>query len=139
MRTSILVLSLAISAAGILGANSVQAEEITRLIRTAAAEGSAEGEVTGKVATFWKRTTKSDSPVYTRITTIKTFSQPDCRRLNISLAQENVPTKSGQKIVYRQDFQMNICADGTPPKESIEAWEKQQASEKKNTKNKVKQ
>lgn len=114
-------------------AQSVAAEDLTSLIRTAAAEGSAEGEVTGKLATFWQSGTQSSSPVYARITTIKTFSQPDCRRLNISLVQENVPTKTGEKLVYRQDFQMNVCSDGTPPKESVEAWEKlQTAAAKKN-------
>ena len=107
------------------------AEELTQMIRAAAAEGSAEGVVTGKLAAFWQSGTKSDSPVYARITTIKTFSQPDCRRLNISIGQENVPTKTGEKLVYRQDFQMNVCSDGTPPKESVEAWEKQQSATKK--------
>lgn len=111
--------------------HSAAAEDLTRLIRAAAAEGSAEGEVTGKLTTFWKSGTKSDSPLYTKIATIKTFSQPDCRRLNISLVQENVPTKTGDKVVYRQDYQMNICSDGTPPKESIEAWEKSQSANKK--------
>ena len=108
--------------------HSAAAEDLTRMIRTAAAEGSAEGEVSGKLATFWQSGTQSTSPLYARITTIKTFSQPDCRRLNISLGQENVPTKTGEKLVYRQDFQMNVCSDGTPPKERDEAWEKQQAA-----------
>lgn len=110
---------------------SAAADELTQMIRTAAAEGSAEGVVTGKLAAFWQSGTKSDSPLYTKIATIKTFSQPDCRRLNISLVQENVPTKTGDKVVYRQDYQMNICSDGTPPKESIEAWEKSQSANKK--------
>ena len=110
---------------------SAAADELTQMIRTAAAEGSAEGVVTGKLAAFWQSGTKSDSPLYTKIATIKTFSQPDCRRLNISLVQENVPTKTGDKVVYRQDYQMNVCSDGTPPKESIEAWEKSQSASKK--------
>ena len=131
MRPTILILSFIVSSVVFLGTPSAHAEEMTRLIRTAAAEGSMEGEVTGKVAEFWKKVTRSNSPLYTKITTIKTFSQPDCRRLNISLAQENVPTKSGEKLVYRQDFQMNVCSDGTPPKESVDAWEKQQAEAKK--------
>lgn len=129
---------LLLSLLAILASAPAQAKEITRLIRSAAAEGSNEGEVTGKMAVFWKKTTGSNSPLYTKITTIKTFSQPDCRRLNISLVQENVPTKSGDKVVYRQDYQMNVCSDGTPPKESIEAWEKLQAEQKKNSKSQVK-
>lgn len=134
MRRTVLVLSLLT----LMGAAPAYAEELTYLIRSAAAEGSNEGEVTGKMAVFWKKTTGSNSPLYTKITTIKTFSQPDCRRLNISLVQENVPTKSGDKVVYRQDYQMNVCSDGTPPKESIEAWEKLQAEQKKNSKSQVK-
>ena len=120
-----------IVASSLVLAMPIHAEEITRLIRAAAAEGSAEGEVSGKLATFWQSGTQSSSPVYARITTNKTFSQADCRRLNISLGQENVPTKTGEKLVYRQDFRMNVCPDGTPPKESVEAWEKSHPANKK--------
>ena len=107
---------------------SANAEDLNRLMRSAAANGSAEGEVTGQVAQFWRETTKSNAPIFAKITTVKHFKRDDCRRLNVETWQDRVPTKQGELVLFKQSFQLNLCSDGTPPDESVAEWKAKEAA-----------
>lgn len=54
------------------------------------------------------------------VTTIKSFKQEGCKRLNVRLTQANVPTKDGQTIDFAIDYGINLCRDGSPPTEGMD-------------------
>lgn len=112
-------------------ATVAHADDLNRMMRSAAANGSAEGEVTGQVAQFWRETTKSNAPIFAKITTVKHFKRDDCRRLNVETWQDRVPTKQGELVLFKQSFQLNLCSDGTPPEESVAEWRAKEAAAKK--------
>lgn len=117
--------------AALMCATVAHAEDLNRMMRSAAASGSAEGEVTGQVAQFWRETTKSSAPIFAKITTVKHFKRDDCRRLNVETWQDRVPTKEGGLVLFKQSFQLNLCSDGTPPEESVAQWKAKEAAAKK--------
>jgi hypothetical protein len=85
-----------------------------------APDGRAQGEIVGPIADKFRETTKSSAPVMAEVTTIKSFKQEGCKRLNVRLAQANVPTKDGQTIDFAIDYGINLCRDGSPPTEGMD-------------------
>lgn len=80
-------------------------------------DGKAHGVLAGPAAEKFVSTTGSTAPVLVVVTTIKSFKQEGCKRLNLRLSQADVPTKDGRKVVYAMDYGINLCRDGSPPAE----------------------
>jgi hypothetical protein len=54
------------------------------------------------------------------VTTLKSFRQEGCKRLNVRLKQANVPTKDGPSTEFGIDYGLNLCRDGSPPTEGMD-------------------
>lgn len=85
-----------------------------------APDGRAQGEIVGPIADKFRETTKSSAPVMAEVTTIKSFKQEGCKRLNMRLKQANVPTKDGKTAEFAIDYGINLCRDGSPPTEGMD-------------------
>jgi len=84
-----------------------------------APDGKAAGVLVGPVAEKIVSTNRSSAPVRADVTTIKSFKQEGCKRLNVRLSQADVPTKGGKKTVLVMDYGINLCRDGSPPIEGM--------------------
>ena len=84
-----------------------------------APDGKSAGVLVGAVAEKFVSTTGSSAPVRAEVTTIKSFKQEGCKRLNVRLSQADVPTKDGKKMVLAMDYAINLCRDGSPPAEGM--------------------
>ena len=85
-----------------------------------APDGRAQGEIVGTIADKFRETTKSSAPVMAEVTTIKSFKQEGCKRLNVRLTQANVPTKDGKLAEFAVNYELNLCRDGSPPTEGMD-------------------
>jgi len=85
-----------------------------------AEDGKSYGTLIGPIADSFSEKTGSMSPVKVNITTIKTFKQEGCKRLNVRLSQANVQTKDGKSVEFDIDYGLNYCRDGTPPTEGMD-------------------
>lgn len=85
-----------------------------------APDGRAQGEIVGPIADKFRETTKSSAPVMAEVTTIKSFKQEGCKRLNMRLKQANVPTKDGKLAEFAVNYELNLCRDGSPPTEGMD-------------------
>jgi hypothetical protein len=85
-----------------------------------APDGRAHGEIVGPIANKFREATKSSAPVMAEVTTIKSFKQEGCKRLNVRLKQANVPTKDGKLTEFGVDYGINLCRDGSPPTEGMD-------------------
>jgi len=80
-----------------------------------APDGKSEGVVTGPLAGFFRQTTGSQQPVIATVTTVASFDQPGCKRLNLHLKQAGVQTISGEKKDFDVNYGFNLCRDGNAP------------------------
>jgi hypothetical protein len=85
-----------------------------------APDGRAQGEIVGPIADKFREATKSSVPVMAEVTTIKSFKQEGCKRLNVRLTQANVPAKHGKLGEFGIDYGINLCRDGSPPTEGMD-------------------
>jgi len=85
-----------------------------------AADGKASGFVLGQIAEKFQRTTGSSARVKAEVTTIKSFQQDGCKRLNVRLTQSDVPTSDGKRAEFGVDYGLNMCRDGSPPTEGMD-------------------
>jgi len=85
-----------------------------------APDGKASGEIVGPVAERFRQATGSSAPVLAEVSTIKSFQQEGCKRLQLRLRQGDVTDKEGRRgeIAFTYDF--NLCRDGTPPTEGMD-------------------
>jgi hypothetical protein len=88
-----------------------------------APDGQAQGEIVGPIADKFRETTKSSAPVMAEVTTIKSFKQEGCKRLNLRFKQANVMTKEGKPTEFVVDYGINLCRDGSPPTEGMDFGE----------------
>jgi hypothetical protein len=88
-----------------------------------APDGRAQGEIVGPIADKFRETTKSTAPVMAEVTTIKSFKQDGCKRINLRLKQANVMTKEGKPVEFIVDYGINLCRDGSPPTEGMDLEE----------------
>lgn len=82
--------------------------------------GAARGVIVGPVAKKFRDTTGSEAPVMAEVTTLKSFRQEGCKRLNVRLRQANVPTTDGRLTEFDVDYGLNLCRDGSPPTEGMD-------------------
>lgn len=85
-----------------------------------APDGKARGVIVGPIADKFQSTTGSTAPVMAEVTTLESFKQEGCKRLNVRLTQANVPTKDGKRIPFAIDYGINLCRDGSPPTEGMD-------------------
>jgi hypothetical protein len=81
--------------------------------------GAARGVIVGPVAKKFRDATGSVAPVMAEVTTLKSFRQEGCKRLNVRLKQANVPT-DGKLTEFGVDYGLNLCRDGSPPTEGMD-------------------
>lgn len=82
--------------------------------------GVLRGYVIGPIAEQFYTRTGSTEPVTMAITTIKSFKEEGCKRLNVKLQQAGVMTTDGQKVPFDMSFALNLCRNGSPPTEGID-------------------
>ncbi|MDD5295886.1 MAG: hypothetical protein PHU46_03135 [Rhodocyclaceae bacterium] len=82
--------------------------------------GAANGVLVGPIADKFSNTTGSAAPVVVEVTTLKSFRQEGCKRLNVRLKQANVPTKEGKLTEFGVDYGVNLCRDGSSPTEGMD-------------------
>lgn len=93
---------------------------VKSLLFQAIEDGRAQGEIVGPIADKFRETTKSSAPVMAEVTTLKSFKQEGCKRLNVRLTQANVPTKDGGTTEFVVNYGINLCRDGSPPAEGMD-------------------
>jgi len=104
-----------------------QAEGVKELLHKALREGSSEGVISDSLVSMFKNSTKSNEPVYFKAKRVEEFEN-NCGRLRIEVRQGGVKDNKGKLIEVEQWIELNICPDGSPPREKILEFEmKQQA------------
>ncbi len=83
-----------------------------------APDGKVSAVLTGDVANFFKRVTRSSYPVMANVTTVGSFDQPGCKRLNLHLQQRGVETTTGELRNFDVAYGINFCRDGDAPQSS---------------------
>lgn len=108
----------------VLSASSSAAEysSIKQLLLAAidASDGRTSGFILGQIAEKFKRTTGSTAPILAEVSTIKSFKQEGCKRLNVRLTQSGVATSEGRTADFGMDYGLNLCRDGSPPTEGMD-------------------
>ena len=87
-----------------------------------AADGRAQGVLTGEVADAISQRFKATTPIYIDVTTERRYAQAGCSRLNLRFWQDGVqlPGLNSARAAapHRQaiEFGINYCRDGQPPR-----------------------
>ena len=82
-----------------------------------AADGQANGVMTGAIADAITRRFSATSPIYIDVTTEKRYAQRGCSRLKVTFWQEGVLLPGAQAPRKQTiEFGINYCLDGLPPK-----------------------
>jgi len=106
----------------IVTAVPASAAELVDIIRQSIRDGKAGGELTGAISETIAARTGSARPPQALVETINSFADPDCKRVRISIRQDGVQDKAGRiGIVALPSFELNMCLDGSPPKETLGA------------------
>ena len=96
----------------VLSANASAAEysSIKQLLLAAidASDGRTSGFILGQIAEKFKRTTGSSAPILAEVSTIKSFKQEGCKRLNVRLTQSGVATPEGRTADFGMDYGLNL-------------------------------
>ena len=77
-------------------------------------------ELQGVTGDVIRKTTNTRGPVYAHVKVVRTFQNPECKRLKSTISAPEaqwVDAKTGQKQVFSYTFFMNLCPDGSPPED----------------------
>ena len=115
-------LAMVLSVLGLLGTRDVVAADLKQHLIAAidAPDGRSDGELSGRMAEFFKGQTRSSSPVRVQVRTLSKFATAGCARLEATLIQDEVPTKDGKRVPLAVRYELNPCRDGQPPSEGID-------------------
>lgn len=80
--------------------------------------GVARGIVEGKEADKIHETTGSYDPLRGEVSTIKRYKEEGCSRLVVKLIQPNTPTQQGTKTDFALNYELNLCKNGMPPRDT---------------------
>lgn len=83
-----------------------------------APSGSAKSEILGPYAEVIRaKIQRPDAKVYAEVTTVMTFKQQECKRLNVRIFTPGtlLPTSDGSSRILDMNAQMNMCLNGRPP------------------------
>ena len=76
--------------------------------------GRAEGRLTGPIATLFAHRFRTGGALHAIARVIGPLARPDCKRLELTYTQSEVPGRSGpQEVALR--LRLNYCLDGRPP------------------------
>lgn len=116
------LLAFVLSHLAVASASAAEYASVGQLMLQAidASGGAARGVIVGPVAKKFRATTGSVAPVMAEVSTLKSFMQEGCKRLNVRLKQANVPTTNGKLTELGVDYELNLCRDGSPPMEGME-------------------
>jgi hypothetical protein len=112
-------LALVLSVLGLLGTRNVVAADLKQHLIAAidAPDGRSDGDLSGRMAEFFKGQTRSSAPVRVQVRTLRKFATAGCARLEATLIQDDVPTKDGKRVPLAVRYELNLCRDGQPPSE----------------------
>ena len=115
-------LVMALSVLGLLGTRDVVAADLKQhlIVAIDAPDGRSDGDLSGRMAEFFKGQTRSSAPVRVQVRTSRKFATAGCARLEATLIQDDVPTKDGKRIPLAVRYELNLCRDGQPPSEGID-------------------
>ena len=104
------------------GASAAEHSSIKQLLLAAidASDGRASGYILGRIDEKFKGTTGSSAPILAEVSTIKSFKQEGCKRLNVRLTQSGVATSEGRATDFGMDYGLNLCRNGSPPTEGMD-------------------
>ena len=81
-----------------------------------APEGTAHGILTGEMARAISEGFGTTAPLRIDVSTLKTYEEEGCRRLNVRFSQEDVRSPAGSMPRARHvDFGIDYCRSGRPP------------------------
>ena len=115
-------LAMALAVLGLLGTRDVVAADLKQHLIAAidAPDGRSDGDLSGRMAEFFKGQTRSSAPVRVQVRTLRKFATAGCARLEATLIQDDVPTKDGKRVPLAVRYELNLCRDGQPPSEGID-------------------
>jgi len=118
LRTSAFLIAMVLSA----GSSAAEYSSVKQLLLGAidATDGRTSGFILGQIAEKFKRTTGSSAPILAEVSTIKSFKQDGCKRLNVRLTQSGVATSEGRAADFGMDYGLNLCRNGSPPTEGMD-------------------
>ncbi len=79
-------------------------------------DGSAKGILGGSLAEVLRVRMISTEPLQVHVTTLKTYGEAGCRRLNVQFRQRNVKLADQAPSDRELAIQVNYCRDGRPPR-----------------------
>ncbi|WP_299162137.1 hypothetical protein, partial [Accumulibacter sp.] len=94
--------AMVLSVLGLLATRDVVAADLKQHLIAAidAPDGRSDGELSGRMAEFFKGQTRSSAPVRLQVRTLRKFAEAGCARLEATLIQDEVPTKDGKRIPF---------------------------------------
>jgi hypothetical protein len=115
-------LAIAVCVVALLGASDVHSADLKQVLIAAidAPDGRSDGELSGRMAEFFKGQTRSSAPVRLQVRTLRKFAEAGCARLEATLIQDDVPTGDGKRVPFAVRYELNLCRDGQPPSEGID-------------------
>lgn len=122
MKAAPKALAMAVCVVALLGGGDVLAADLKQVLIAAidAPDGRSDGDLSGRMAEFFKGQTRSPAPVRLQVRTLRKFAEAGCARLEATLIQDDVPTKDGKRIPLAVRYELNLCRDGQPPSEGID-------------------
>lgn len=120
MRSKLLALSCL--ALFVSTANASESYSVKELMMKAlnSPAGVARGIIEGKEADKIHETTGSYDPLRGEVSTLKRFKEEGCSRLAVKLTQPNTPTQQGTKTDFSLNYELNLCQNGMPPRDSAQ-------------------
>ena len=95
-------LVIAVCVVALLGASDVHSADLKQVLIAAidAPDGRSDGDLSGRMAEFFKGQTRSSGQVRVQVRTLRKFAEAGCARLEATLIQDDVPTKEdrGRKV-----------------------------------------
>ncbi len=108
---------LAVQAA-VSGASDLVVTDLRPLLVAAidAPVGRAAGTLAGPLAEVLRSRGISAAPLLVEVTTLRSFGEPGCRRLDVRFRQSAVKLGDAPPTDRSAAFQLNYCRDGQPPR-----------------------
>lgn len=112
-----IALALALSGASLAATGA----ELRDYLYVALRSGQASGPVTGAIAeNIMARTGSARTPIAT-VNVVGEFKEPGCKRMRVAISQEDVKTTDGRLVTAQiPPFEMNLCPNGSAPKETLD-------------------
>lgn len=111
---------LALTASNVDALDRQAVTTVKPLLRTALDQGEAHGLLVGQAAQYIAQAFRSTAPIEIDVKTVRTLSEPDCKRLAVTTSQEGVVDFNREKRDTKPartafTYQFNYCRDGRTP------------------------